>query len=497
MKILTVFMVLLFLTNKTFGQLNYYVGDYTGNGNSTQAITGIGFKPDVIIIKGEDAVPPIICTSSMASGYSKDMSIVTNTATVSTFISSIDANGFTVKLNAASNTNHTVYYFICIKSQGGCKVGSYVGTGANNAVTGLGFQPEVIFLVPDFAAAENVGVCMSMRGKSVQDMTFSTGAAYAGTMITSFDAEGFTAAATYGSKSGSTYHYVAINDDASTLSFSTYTGNATADDRNITTSLTPSFLLIVNNTTPYTPAARFATQIGDKSFPMHAAGVAANDYIQAFNSSPTGFQVGSKPNVNTNGNVFYYFGIGGTSLSVEMLNFKALIKSKNIVLTWQTTSEINSKSFSIFHGIDGKKYEIIGNVNSNGNSNKILDYSFEDKTPATGLNYYKLIEIDEDGKTQKAKTLVINYDLEFTPQLYPNPYNENTTLVFYSSATEIYTLDIMDAQGKTIHQNIFEAAIGINKYHLVLTDVPHGLYFLKLINEKGIAILFNFKVGDQ
>ena len=122
MKPLTVSMVLIFLTIKTFGQLNYYVGNYTGNGNSTQAITGIGFKPDVIIIKGEDAVPPIICTSSMASGYSKDMSIVTNTATVSTFINSIDANGFTVKLNAASNTNHTVYYFICIKSQGGCKV---------------------------------------------------------------------------------------------------------------------------------------------------------------------------------------------------------------------------------------------------------------------------------------------------------------------------------------------------------------------------------------
>ena len=105
--------------------------------------------------------------------------------------------------------------------------------------------------------------------------------------------------------------------------------------------------------------------------------------------------------------------------------------------------------------------------------------------------------MDEDGKTQKAKTVVINYDLEVKPQLYPNPYNENTMLIFNSSTNEMYTIEIMDAQGKTIHKNIFQAAIGINKYHLVLTDTPNGIYVLKLINEKGTAILFNFKVGDQ
>ena len=48
-------------------------GSYIGNGLDTRAITGVGFAPDLVIIKTEHSKEAIIKTANMPDGLSKKM----------------------------------------------------------------------------------------------------------------------------------------------------------------------------------------------------------------------------------------------------------------------------------------------------------------------------------------------------------------------------------------------------------------------------------------
>ncbi len=48
-------------------------GNYTGNGTDDRAITGLGFQPDVVIVKGDVAETAVMRTSTMAGDASKPL----------------------------------------------------------------------------------------------------------------------------------------------------------------------------------------------------------------------------------------------------------------------------------------------------------------------------------------------------------------------------------------------------------------------------------------
>lgn len=471
------------------GQVQYYSGDYTGNGAATQTITGVGFQPDVIIIKCDDNTAPIICTSTMAAGHSKDMTLTDASATVNTFMSAIGSDGFTVKLNTL-NVNHNVYYFLCIKSSGACRVGSYVGNGANKAISGLGWQPEVVFIIPDHTTgAGNLGVCMSVRGKSIQDMKFSLGTSY-GTMINSFDASGFTVAATIGSQNTKTYHYVAFNDEGTNFTSSSYTGTAAAS-ANITAAFKPNFVMVMNNGgSGNVPVARFQTFVGTKSFPM-GANMAVIDMVTAFNSSPTGFARGADSRVNVNGNTFYYWGIGGTSTPTPVIfaSIYAICHDRKPKLCWSTSTEVNSKAFNVLRSSDGYSFENIAILSASGNSSQIQSYTFIDNTASTLQYYYKIKEIDIDGLTQESKTIVVNClsKRNFQVQLSPNPYQVNTSLTIVADTAGDFCINITDALGHEIATQLVTVTEGENSIPLALGNYANGLYLIKLTNNEGVS----------
>ena len=68
-------------------------GSYIGNGIDSRAITGLGFQPDVVIIKSATAKVAVIRTSTMSGDNSKEM--VGATALQANRIQSLDTNGFT------------------------------------------------------------------------------------------------------------------------------------------------------------------------------------------------------------------------------------------------------------------------------------------------------------------------------------------------------------------------------------------------------------------
>jgi hypothetical protein len=113
-------------------------GSYTGNGAGSRPIAGLGFQPDLVIIKGDLGATSVARSATMAGNSAKPLGPADGLRTNQ--ILSLDADGFTVGADPAVNAVSNTYYWTAFKaSPQEMVVGSYVGNGIDNTHLGVGF----------------------------------------------------------------------------------------------------------------------------------------------------------------------------------------------------------------------------------------------------------------------------------------------------------------------------------------------------------------------
>jgi len=285
-------------------------GTYVGNGTAGRRITGLGFKPDVVLIKGKEfdgAFTPtstVMRTSTMPAGLSKLM--VLDNALIANHIQSLDVDGFTVGTDRRVNQAGIDFFWAAFKVDPDMKVGSYTGNGGSQSITGLGFSPDYVIVMSatDKRAIHACSV-VPTASPSFRSYEFES-AGWIANEFTSLDALGFSvthnAGAPYANESGVTYHYVAWNAAPLKTFVSSYPGNA-VNDRNITgVGFQPEYLIVKpiynNNVSPNLtppPMQRMAQIAGDSTMNF-SYGLFAPDHIQALQTD--GFQIGAAQSIN-------------------------------------------------------------------------------------------------------------------------------------------------------------------------------------------------------
>lgn len=168
---------------------------------------------------------------------------------------------------------------------------------------------------------------------------------------------------------------------------------------------------------------------------------------------------------------------------IVLTSFEGFKDGKNNVLNWQTSSEINSVGFEIQRSINGKDFIKIGFVNSRGASNTIVNYSYVDTKPNSGTNYYRLRQLDKDGKETFSEIVTIKSDdkvkLEVV-SLYPNPSKDNATLVFNSAIAGKTNVTITNLSGKVVFSQVLSSNKGENKIQLNTAQLSAGNYLINV-----------------
>ncbi len=98
----------------------------------------------------------------------------------------------------------------------------------------------------------------------------------------------------------------------------------------------------------------------------------------------------------------------GCVLPVKLKEFSGYNKKNINYLKWVTTTEINNDYFVIERSRDTKVWYKIGQINGNGNSNIELTYNLQDDSFMSGINYYRLTQIDFNGQTEIFPIIFIN-----------------------------------------------------------------------------------------
>ena len=180
-----------------------------------------------------------------------------------------------------------------------------------------------------------------------------------------------------------------------------------------------------------------------------------------------------KLRVPESGSDFLSFTTAGT-LPVVLSSFSANLNNGQTVLEWQTSSEINSNRFDIQYSTNGINWINIGSVAAAGNSSSETHYEFIHPSPSKGNNYYRLAQIDIDGKTELSDIKLVKYADKNSFDIFPNPTRGNAYVRFSEAA--LTTVVVYDMTGKMLYRKDQNAA----QFELPLANQPTGIYKISI-----------------
>jgi len=175
-------------------------------------------------------------------------------------------------------------------------------------------------------------------------------------------------------------------------------------------------------------------------------------------------------------------------LPVELISFTLQKRGQTNDLMWVTATEVNNYGFEIEKSSDKTEWLNIGFVKGHGNSNSPKEYVFSDyDTPLYNKVYYRLKQIDTDGKYQYSKIIESeNLPAIFSlSQNFPNPFNPTTTIKFSLPQAEFVTIKVFDILGNEVEilaNKVFEA--GEHSLTWNAKNLSSGIYFYNLSSDK-------------
>lgn len=172
-----------------------------------------------------------------------------------------------------------------------------------------------------------------------------------------------------------------------------------------------------------------------------------------------------------------------TLLPVSLLNFTAKVLDQSTELKWITASESNNQQFIVSRSTDGKKFTEVGTINGAGNSTQVKNYVFRDYTPTNGTNYYRLSQVDFDGKTAILGTRSVRFSLEQNANIlvYPNPFDEEIHIYLPQYTGTDLNVSLADLSGSIIQEQTLKNNGNNGKWLFIISGKPTaGTYILRI-----------------
>jgi len=189
----------------------------------------------------------------------------------------------------------------------------------------------------------------------------------------------------------------------------------------------------------------------------------------------------------------------GCTVPVKLLSFSGEKKNNFNKLSWSTATETNNSGFELERSTDGIHFSslvFVASKASNGNSNTLIQYSFDDVKPLMGSNYYRLKQVDKDGKV--AYSAIVNLKVDKIDALqivsiYPNPVKDVLNLKIASPSIQKVTMMVTDAAGRIVAQQPSQLVLGDNQLTVNTSRLAQGNYYVKLVCASGCqALVYTF-----
>ncbi len=167
-------------------------------------------------------------------------------------------------------------------------------------------------------------------------------------------------------------------------------------------------------------------------------------------------------------------------LPIELVRFSGKKLNRNVLLNWSTSMEVNNDHFDIERSSDGNRFSKIGEHKAAGNTTIGHSYDFVDPHPMRQMNYYRLKQIDFDGKFDYSP--IVSVDMtpsdQFVSGIFPNPVTDELTILFETDNEAIF--EVAYALFSVDNRLIAEGTISSLDPKLDCSLLSAGAYFIRM-----------------
>lgn len=171
-----------------------------------------------------------------------------------------------------------------------------------------------------------------------------------------------------------------------------------------------------------------------------------------------------------------------SALPVTLEYFKSIKQNNDALLTWKTSFEQDSKEFRIEKSTDGSTFTDIGTVPASNNSAGSA-YSFTDKNISGPANYYRLKQVDLNGKSELSEIVIIKTgdDIAAKLKILSNPFTDQLQIVLNGSSASA-AINLFDIAGRKVYQKNFKASVSTQQVNIDLSGfgLKPGVYILQV-----------------
>jgi hypothetical protein len=169
-------------------------------------------------------------------------------------------------------------------------------------------------------------------------------------------------------------------------------------------------------------------------------------------------------------------------LPVSWLSFTAERVENTSLLQWETASEENNDYFAVERLNENGYYVTIGIVEGSGTTSQPHQYSFTDEMPYSGVNYYRIRQVDFNGQYTHSVIRTVEFD---NAAAFGAFTSYDGALHFSQTGnTGATVITIFAEDGRIISRTESDATSGILE-----TPRSSGAYFIRFENAEGIVVV--------
>ena len=184
--------------------------------------------------------------------------------------------------------------------------------------------------------------------------------------------------------------------------------------------------------------------------------------------------------------VFSRFVLASTdaALPVSLTDLKAVALTDGINISWKTMTASSVRNFIVERAADGKTFTPVGTVTASGTSTTESDYALKDAAPVTGLNYYRIRTVAQNGAESFSDVVSVKYSAIQAPhtdavQILPNPVHSQIRVRYTGSSANLH-VRVYDLSGRMLMQANGAIEAVNTQLNSQITTLAAGLYLLRL-----------------
>ena len=153
------------------------------------------------------------------------------------------------------------------------------------------------------------------------------------------------------------------------------------------------------------------------------------------------------------------------------------VHDQYVALQWTTASEENTDHFEVEKCLDGIHFKTVLTVKAAGNSRIPQQYMADDLSPASGMNFYRLRQVDVDGNYAYSPVILVRVGSKsIEPLIFPNPVDGAFNIA--AGLDPVKEVNLYDVSGKRLGRVMNES--GASALLIPCGNLAPGVYIVEI-----------------